>query len=401
MKTVLAFTILIFLYFTYGLYIGQKDFIVGPKDLKRENPAGLYDYRGIANVQTDLSFGSSEPTEVIADARKAGLDFIILTDVNPKDKVTGLDGYHGNILAMNEAEYSLLDMRVLHFSGEKDRAPSDLNDARLYVTDLLSRPNSEERDNLAILARPFQNGPTWTGEFPVGLDGLEVFNPKSISQRAWEQSKLNVLWSLMCYPFNLNLSFLRLFQEPTEETALWDRITQKRKLFGYAGADASARAIPFASYLVKFPSYEKSFEIASNHILTETELIGDFQTDRRTILQALKKGQFYFSLDMLGDPRGFNTYIQEKEKNHRMGASVKFSKNLRLIAKLPIVPEDFYEIIVFKNGQRDLTANQPEINYEITSPGVYRVVVRVATFLGFPDGKRWVTWIYGNPFFVR
>ena len=184
------------------------------------------------------------------------------------------------------------------------------------------------------------------------------------------------------------------------QTAQWDKANVHQKLYGYAGADASARAIPFASYLIRFPSYEKSFEIASNHILTENELIGDYQTDRQTVVSALKKGQFYFSLDMLGDPRGFNAYVQDHDKIIRMGSAVKFNKSLRLISKLPIIPEDFYEIIVYKNGDRDLTANSPEINYEITSPGVYRVVVRVATFLGFPDGRRWVTWIYSNPFFV-
>ena len=301
---------------------------------------------------------------------------------------------------MNESEYSLLDTRVMHVSGEHDRAPSTLNDARLYITDVLSRSSSEQRDNLLIMARPYQNGPTWTGPFPAGLDGMEILNPKAISQRAWEISKLNVIWSFLCYPFNLNLSFLRLFQEPNEETAQWDKANVHQKLYGYAGADASARAIPFASYLIRFPSYEKSFEIASNHILTENELIGDYQTDRQTVVSALKKGQFYFSLDMLGDPRGFNAYVQDHDKIIRMGSAVKFNKSLRLISKLPIIPEDFYEIIVYKNGDRDLTANSPEINYEITSPGVYRVVVRVATFLGFPDGRRWVTWIYSNPFFV-
>ena len=401
MRTIAFITFLIVLYFTYGFYIGQKDFIVGPRDLKRENPMGLYDYRGIANVQTSMSAGSSEPLEVISDARKAGLDFIILTDVNQSVKASGLDGYHGNILAMNESEISLLDMRILQFSGEKDQMPAELSDARLYLTDLLSRPNTSERDNIVLLARPYQAGPTWTGELPVGFEGMEVFNPKSISQRAWEQSKLSVIWSLMCYPFNLNLSFLRLFQEPADEEALWDKISQKRRFFGYAGADASARAIPFASFLMKFPSYEKSFEIASNHILTETELNGDYQSDRMTILKSLKEGRFYFSLDMLGDPRGFNSFVQDKETRHLMGSQIKFNRNLRLVAKLPITPEDFYEIIVFKNGDRDLTANQPEINYEISGPGTYRVVVRVASFLGFPDGKRWITWIYGNPFFVK
>jgi hypothetical protein len=369
-------------------------------DLKLENPQGFYDYHGVTNVRTSLSSGSSEPSRVVADAKRAGLDFLIITDTNQTEKAETLEGYHGNMLVLVESEYSYLDMRLLHYAGVKDSAPTDPNAARLYFTDLMSQNNVQSRDNIVVAAFPFNNGPTRTGDFPTGLDGVEILNPKSISQRAWMSSKLNVLWSLVCYPFNPNLAFLRLFQEPTDEIALWDKLLQNRKIFGYSGADASARAIPFASYLMKFPSYQMSFAITSNHVLTETELNGDSQKDRQKILHALKNGQFYFSLDLLGDPRGFNAYVEDRDKIHPMGSTIKFNKRLRLVSKLPVEPTEFYEIVVFKNGERDLTANQPEINYEIKGPGVYRVAVRVSTFLPPPDGKKWITWIYTNPFFV-
>ena len=57
MKYLIGLILLVFLYFTYGLYIGQKDFVVGPRDLKREHPPGLFDYRGILDVQTEQSAG--------------------------------------------------------------------------------------------------------------------------------------------------------------------------------------------------------------------------------------------------------------------------------------------------------------------------------------------------------
>jgi hypothetical protein len=402
MRILVVLSFLMFFYFVYGFYIAQMGPTLIAQDLKRESPRGFHDYRGVTNVRTDLSSGSSEPAEVISEAKKAGLDFLILTDENQTEKARNAEGYHGNLLVMVESEYSYLDMRLLHYSGLKDSAPRDPNDTRLYFTDLLSQNSSAGRDNIVVMAHPFVNGsPTWTGDFPLGLDGVEILNPKSVSQSAWVNSKINVLWSLVCYPFNPNLAFLRLFQEPTDETALWDKILQQKKIYGYAGADASARAIPFASYLMKFPSYQKSFEIATNHVLMETELNADFHSDRQKIVRALKQGQFYFSLDLLGDPKGFNAFVQDHEKVHMMGSTIKFNKHLRLVTKLPVVPKDFYEVIVYRNGERDLTANQPEINYEIKSPGVYRVAVRVSAFLPPPDGKKWMTWIYTNPFFIN
>lgn len=390
----------------YGFYLAQHGSYVIPRELKRENPTGFYDYRGISNVQTNLSRGSSDPIEVVADAKKAGLDFLILTDTNSPEKDDALNTYDGNLLVMNESEYSYMDMRLLHFSGNNDSAPKeysggDASDTRMYFTDLLSKNESSDRDNVVVMAHPFNNGPTWTDPFPTGLDGLEILNPKSLSQRAWQNSKGSVVWSLLLYPFSPNLAFLRLFQEPQDEISLWDKLLLKKKVVGYSGADATARAIPFASYLMKFPSYEKSFEIASNHILIEAELNGNYQSDRQKILKALKQGQFYFSLDLLGDPKGFNAFVQERDKIYPMGSSIKLSKSLHLISKLPIEPTDFYEIVVFKNGEREATSNQSEINYEIKSPGVYRVAVRVSAFLPLPDAKKWITWIYTNPFYIN
>jgi hypothetical protein len=404
--TTIIISLLVF-YFLYGLYIAQYGSYVIPRELKRENPAGFYDYRGVSNVQTSLSRGSSDPADVISEAKKAGLDFLILTDPNPTSWDSSLNTYDGNMLVMNEAEYSFLDERLLHFAGVKDSAPRSSSpgeespDTRLYFTDLLSKNESTDRDNVVVMAQPFNNGPTWTDPFPMGIDGLEILNPKSISQKAWQSSKTNVLWSLLLYPFSPNLAFLRLFQEPQDEIALWDKLLQKKKISGFAGADASAHAIPFASYFMKFPSYEKSFEIASNHVLIENELSGNYQSDRQKILKALKVGQFYFAVDLLGDPKGFVAYLQDKEKIMGMGSRVHFHKNLKLIAKLPIEPTDFYEIIVTKNGERDATINQPDLEYEIKGPGVYRISVRVSAYLPLPDAKKWITWIYTNPFYVK
>jgi hypothetical protein len=400
MKFLSVLTVFLIFYFIYGFYIGQKDFSVVPVNIKREHAAEFYDYKGVTNVRTDLSSGSSGPQEVISEAKKAELDFLILTDVNQLDRYDNFDGYHDNMLTFAQGEYPFLDMRLLHYSPSKNEPPTDLNDLRLYFTDILSQKNDGSRNKIVVLAHPFNDGPTWTGPFPAGIDGIEILNPKSISKRGWSTSKINVLWSLFCYPFNPNLAFLRLFQEPQEETALWDKVLSERQVWGFAGADASARAIPFASYLMKFPSYQKSFEIATNHVLLQDELNGNFQKDKIKILEAFRKGQFYFSLDLLGDPKGFVSYIQGKEKIHPMGSKLKFRRHLILKTRLPAEPRDFYEIVVFKNGEREAVSNQTTLNYEISSPGVYRVVVRVSAFLPIPDGKKWITWIYTNPFII-
>lgn len=401
MRALIYLTLLLIFYFTYGFYLSQKDFSVIPKKLRPAHANEFYDYKGVINVRTDLSTGSSAPLDVVGEAKKAGLDFLVLTDTNQTERLESFDGYHENLLVSVQGEYSFLDMRLLHISEDKSLPPLDPSNERLYFTDLLSQKNDQKRSALVVLANPFSNGPTWTGNFPIGINGIEVMNQKSISQRAWQNNKLNVLWSLICYPFNPNLAFLRLFQEPSEELSLWDRVLKERRLVGFSGADASARAIPFASYLMKFPSYQKSFEISSNHVLLEAELNGNYQKDKQKIFNALERGQFYIALDLLGDPKGFVTYIQDRDKIYPLGSSIKFAKNQTLKVRLPAAPTDFYEVVIYRDGESAAVLNYPDINFEIKSAGVYRVAVRVSAFLPLPDAKKWITWIYTNPFYIK
>lgn len=400
MKTLVYLTGLILLVFIYGFYLSQISTVVTPTDFKRENPPGLYDYRGVSNVHTNISIGSSSPLEVIADARQVGLDFLILTDVNKFSATENLSGYHGNLLVFDSGEFTYLDSRLQIISSEKTDYIQSSQDAHLFFTDLLSQKSSSQSQQILVLAHPYQNGLTWSGELPVGLHGLEIVNPKSISDKAWKKSKINVVWSLLTYPFNPQYAFLRLFQEPSEELALWDKMNERSKVVGFSGADASARAIPYANYLLKFPSYQRSLEITSNHVLLESELTGSYKQDRQKLFSALHQGQFYIALDLLGDPKGFNASIQDKDKTFLMGSRLKFSKGLKLSVHLPVRPNYRFETLIIKNGERDHSSEDDSFTYEIKSPGVYRVAVRVLVEFPLPDGKRWANWIYTNPFFI-
>ncbi len=401
MKSWLYLTAALLIYFLYGFYLSQGDLVVIPSNFKSESSPEFYDYRGVTNVRTELSNGSSSPLEVIADAKSAGLDFLFITDVNQFDVSESLNGYHGNLFVQTAGEYSFLDSRLLFYSSNPQKGPPAISEANVFFADLLSQKQKESKDSLVVLAHPFRDGPTWTGPYPTGLDGIEIVNPKSISTNAWFRSRISVLWSFFIYPFNPRYAFLRLFREPSAEISLWDKLSKDQPTIGFGGADASARAVPWANALLKFPSYEKSFEITNNHILLNSELTGNYQNDKNKVFNALKRGNFYVSLDLLGDPKGFVSFIEDHDKRILMGETLRFSKNLKLHTRLPVEPKYFYELVVFKDGERDFTVNSPEFTYPIPSPGNYRVIVRVSPQLPLPDGKKWITWIYTNNFYVK
>lgn len=401
MKALIVVSFLLVSYFLYGFYINQYETAVIPSRISRSQSHDFNDYKGVLNVHTDLSIGSAPASFVITSAKLANLDFIMFTDLNIFNMPTTFESYHGNLLVFSAGKYSYLDSRLLYYSLKQEKIGNNLGEAQVKLADLLSQKVGANKDSLNILAHPFKAGFSWTGEIPSGLDGFEILNLKSLANRAWDESKLSTIWSFLIYPFNPRLSFLRLYTEPTEEIALFDKLSQQRKIVAYAGTEASARAIPLANYLVRFPSYKRSFEFMSNHVLMKSELTGSFNSDRQKIFNSLKNGNFYISLDMLGDPKGFTAMVESDGKTYMMGSEVKFSKNMTLKVSLPAKPKDFFEISIYRNGEVVARINEPEASFPITSEGTYRIMVRVSPMLPLPDAKKWITWIYTNPFFIH
>lgn len=400
MKFIISLSVLLIFYFVYGFYISQYEISVLPQKLKRDNAFDYYDYKGLINVHSDFSIGSSSPTQIAAAAKAAGLDFLVLTDLNAFEENVLNDSYLRGVLFLNGGKYSYLDSRLIFYSPNKELIGNNLGEAQIRMADMLTQKGGANPESMLVLAHPYKLGFTWAGDIPPSIDGIEVINIKSMSVQAWQLSKASVLWSALIYPFNQGFALARLFLEPTEELNLFDRTSQAQNVVAFAGAEASSRAFPIANYLVRFPSYQRNFEIVSNHVLLTSELTGNFTSDRNKIFGALKKGQFYMAFDALGDSKGFVTTLEDKGRTFMMGSTQKLSKTLTLNVKLPGVPKYFYEMIVYKNGERYRTYNEPEISMPVTEPGVYRVQVRVAISMPLPDANRWVTWIYANPFYV-
>jgi hypothetical protein len=196
---------------------------------------------------------------------------------------------------------------------------------------------------------------------------------------------------------------MRLFQEPSEELNLFDQVSKTRRLVAFQGAEASARAIPLADLLVKFPSYERVLSVASNHLLLTSELTGNMSEDKVKILSALKQGQFYIAFDALGDPKGFEAYASKEGSRRKfsMGSEITLSENLQIYFKLPAEPTSFYEVVLYKDGNRVDTMNTFEGVFPITEAGTYRIQVRISPRLPLPDAIKWLTWIYTNNFYVK
>lgn len=401
MRKVLVISGIFFALFSYGLFLAHYDVTVVSEEFSSDRRSDYYDYRGYTNVHSSVNLGSGSYQEVIEAAQAKSADFLFFTDHNVFGERPSLEGYHGKLLVLQGSSYSYLDSRLITYEIQNSHQIETLGQAQILFADLLSREGMDAEDDLLVLAHPFKPGFEWSGNYPPGLDAIEVINLKSIWQTAWAKEKLSFIWSVLVYPFNSDLAWLRLYSEPRQEVGLWDQLSASKKTIGFAGSEATARTGGIANYHLRFPSYDVLFSLLSNHVLLKSELTGDTEGDRRKILDALNNGQFYMSIDLLGDPKGFSAYISESEKTYPMGSELKHREGLRLHLNLGKKPKVDFETVIYKDGERVASSNSVDTEYVIHEPGVYRATVRVIPLLPLPDGKRWITWLYTNPFYVR
>jgi hypothetical protein len=399
-KKLLFVSIFIFGFLLYGIFLSLFQYKILVPEIISLNPPGYYDYRGVSNVHSNASSGSGSYSEVLQYAKNSKLDWIILTEINLPTRPGFIEGYFQDMLVLTGGEYSYFDSRLLYYgSKSNDEPPEGQSQTQVFFADLLSQAQRIQHD-FVVLAHPFYARFTWKGDYPIGLNGIEILNLKSILDNTWKESKARTIFSLLLYSFNPNLAFLNIFSTPEDELTLWDQLNKKQKVIGLAGNDTNAK-IPLSSEkFLKFPSYETSFGLISNHILIQTELTGDYKKDKDKVFEALRAGQFYMSLDFLGSPKGFYAEMQDGEKNYPMGSELKMKKDLKFVIELPRGMNAPFQVNVKKDGEDYSTSTSAKTVLNISAPGIYRAEVRVNPKLPLPRGYHWVPWIYTNNFKV-
>lgn len=394
------FVSLFFLVLLFGVFLSRSNIQVR-SDITAKNHKDFYDYKGITHVVTKYSQGSGSPSQIISAASQANISFIFFTDLNDFDGLHEVTGYSQGVLVLPGKKISYLDSHLLFYSDESLKHLSSLGSSTALATDLLQRKHYDPQDPLLVLAHPYKKGFQWEGDFSQGLNGIEVMNLRHMWQQVWLKKKASFVWSLFLYVFNPKVALLRLINEPQKELQLWDQMNMDHKTIGVLGNHSMAKIFNLGFFSFEFPTYEQSFQFASNHILLESELTGILSRDRKKVYQALQKGNFYFSIDSLAEPKGFAAYMQDNNGTYLMGENIKLTKSLKLNVDLPSIEGLPYEIRIYRNGVELKTAKSLHTSLEITEPGNYRVYARLRLQFPIPGELRWVPWIYTNNFYVR
>jgi len=389
---------------------------------------GLNDYSAILHAHADdASHTGGTREELLADAKRTGLDIVMLSDHYrpPRDFMDSWRGIKDGVLFIPGSEAggkgvllypdeSIMD----HMEGEMP----PLLDAATEGTGMVFLSHVENRPDTDM----------------AGYTGMEIYNRHadanddmmllmSVVQRITKPEGAKEFSELLKkFPEEI---FASQLDYPALYLKKWDDETQHRRLVGIAANDChhnqvfslkmkdentawvgtnvdkdeDKRELTTKQYAglkehfanaepgdvlveLDFDPYWISTRNVRTHILAE-------ELTEPSVRKALKAGHAYVSHEWMADPTGFDFALFKDNKPIAiMGDEVAFEEGLTIEADAP--HSGFFRLI--RNGVAVQTlGNTPGSHYYVDEPGVYRIEV----FLDVAGEYR--LWILSNPIYVR
>lgn len=334
---------------------------------------------GCIHLHSTYSDGSGTVPDLIEAAEQAGLDFLILTDHGGiRTRRLGLEGWYGKTLLVIGEEVGRKKGHLIAVNVHKA-----VHSSSTEMVDYIRHANAQ--DGLSFIVHPdgkpkpsFGIGDArWKVRGHLGFTGMEIWS----YMYDWIDS---VRW--WNFPFKLMRpnSALRGPHPGTLKT--WDMLLgNHQKVVGYGGVDAHAKII-FPGLRV-FP-YQKMFRTIRNHVILDQSFTGNSFDDIKILLDAIRRGRLFFSMDEPDQAFGFRFSARYEENTYSMGDTLKISQGSVLFS---VICPGEAEFRLLRNGTCCHSDTGTAMKYETNLPGVYRV--ELLNRQGRP-------WIYANPIFM-
>lgn len=352
----------------------------------------MFEVSGNAHMHTPYSDGVKWHKEIAADAIKAGLDFIIVTDHNVwVDEIEGyVENDQGKVLVLvgEEVHDMRRDPQVNHFLAygtNKEMCRYAPDPQRLIDETCLA-------GGYGFLAHPFD--PT-----------LPLFHEPDYGWKDWHVEGFTGLeiWNYMSEFKGLikgKLSALQVVQNPQKHImgpdaqvlAKWDDLlAQGKRIAAVGNSDAHGQTYGMGPIKRLVFPYEFLFRAVNTHLLLPRPLNGDVQHDKQLILDGLGRGRGWVAYDMPHPTKGFRFTGQSLNKGI-MGDDVKLDAGATLQAIAPTACHMRH----IRHGKVVAEAsNSTNLTHIPTAPGAYRV----ECYIPYWGKKR--GWIFSNPIYLR
>ncbi|MBN2502032.1 MAG: PHP domain-containing protein [Anaerolineales bacterium] len=356
----------------------------------------MHEYIVNLHMHSLFSDGTGTHAEIAQAAYQAGIDAVIVTDHNLF--IEEFDRYWIYTEGANTRRVLMIVGEEVHnqarepqknhllvLDTERELAQFAPDPARLLE-------QIAEADGLAFLAHIVDPPAPAVGEGDLSwvnwevseYTGIELWNSMS-EFKSLLKTKLHAIF----YAFSPKRVARGPFPESLKK---WDELLATgRKVVAVGGSDAHAMHASLGPLKrVLFP-YAFHFQAINTHILTPKPLTGNFATDRKIVLDALRQGHCFIGYDLPAPTRGFHFQAHTKEGIRIIGDEITTQHGVTFQISLP-QPAECH---LLRNGRVVKTSHtRKTFVYNATEPGVYRV----EAYIQYKGRRR--GWIFSNPIYI-
>lgn len=338
--------------------------------------------KGATHIHTTYSDGTSTIKQIAKAAKRAGLEWIIITDHN---NLTGLkeEGWYDGLAVIVGEEIS--PPAGNHYLAFDIQQTISANLSSQEVID-----EATKQGGFGFIAHPDEstsrkhNLPPliWTDWEIKGFQGLEIWNFLSDWGDEFDPKQ----------GFHHYLFKNHLLKGPTQKVLnWWDRLNNDSpEIFPAIGSlDAHAlRHYLFKSLHLKVFSYNDSFKTITNYIYLEEKLSTDFNQAKKQIYDALRGGNNII-INRIWSKKSdeISFYIENSTQKAFSGDKITFSEENILTVKLPKKGN----IKILLDGKVVKEVCTYEFQMSDLKTGKYRLEVR---YKNRP-------WIFSNPVIIE
>lgn len=338
-------------------------------DLAKVTVAGAY------HIHTTRSDGAGGRAAVAAAARRAGLQFVIITDHGDGTRTLDAPAYIDGVLCLDAVEISTDNGHYVAL--DMPRAPYPLGGAGDAVIEDVHRFGG-----FGVVAHPDSPKPDlrWSATYD-GIDGIEWLNADS----EWrKESRVNLARAGLGYLFRPGPSLAALFgRTPTLDR--WDRLTTRRRVVALAAVDAHGG----------LPSYDASFHTISDEVVLDAPLTKDAAADARAIYAAIRAGRVFSAVEAVASPALLDFHAESANEVVPMGSIAKDARSAILTARAPI-PSGAV-MVLLRDGREVARSESGNLRFDAAGrAGAYRVEIHAPRAPGNPP----VPWVVSNPVYV-
>ncbi len=350
-------------------------------------PPPVYDLAGVIHCHSTHSDGTGTVAQIAAAARRAGLDYVLLTDHDTLAAADrGEEGWYGSTLLLAGCEVS--PRRENHYLAFGLREPIDHRG--MTPGQIVERVAAG--GGFGFLAHPFSKGSErfkrggagmpWRDLDATGYTGIELWS--FVTDSAERVNSVRELLSFIVRPGRF------LDHPPQRNLDAWDRLCARRRCVALGGVDAHQVGIRVAGHVpLRLMAYRRSFRHLRTHLLLRAPLGGDLEADRAALFGALRSGHAYVAVDSLAPARGFSFWAEGASLLAMGDESAAGDWVLR--ARTPAAAR----LRLLRGGVEVAAVHGDTLEHRAAAPGVYRLEAYREAH------GRARTWILSNPIYLR